>query len=89
MCRDHEYGCHATATPGAVWTGTVTRLDVDPPTERPTTRTPDPKEGLEAWGIKLISVRRIQFLCRANTMTDCSSGGSRRNDHSGRHHNQE
>ncbi|KDN70409.1 hypothetical protein CSUB01_11916 [Colletotrichum sublineola] len=54
--RDHEYGCHATATPGAVWTGVNTDLGIAIPTEQPITRTPFTVEGLEAWGIKMISV---------------------------------
>ncbi|WDK10194.1 hypothetical protein CGRA01v4_01473 [Colletotrichum graminicola] len=56
MCRDHEYGCHATATRGAVWTGLITDLGIAAPTEEPITRTPFTDEGLEAWGIKMISV---------------------------------
>ncbi|KAL2131599.1 hypothetical protein VTI74DRAFT_4815 [Chaetomium olivicolor] len=56
MCRDHEYGCHATATSGAVWTGVLTDIGLATPTEEPITHTPNSKEGLEAWGIKLISI---------------------------------
>ncbi|KAK4093961.1 hypothetical protein Purlil1_1452 [Purpureocillium lilacinum] len=56
MCKDNEYGCHATATSGAVWTGVITDIGLDTPTEAPVTRTPYLNEGLEAWGIKLISV---------------------------------
>ena len=59
MCKDNEYGCHATATSGAVWTGVITDIGLDTPTEAPVTRTPYLNEGLEAWGIKLISVSRI------------------------------
>ncbi|KAK4108203.1 hypothetical protein N656DRAFT_784493 [Canariomyces notabilis] len=56
MCRDHQYGCHATATLGGAWTGTETNLAISPPTEKPITLTqPNTKEGVEAWGIKLIS----------------------------------
>ncbi|KAJ3497811.1 hypothetical protein NLG97_g1611 [Lecanicillium saksenae] len=57
MCRDNEYGCHATAASGGiVWTGVVTDLGVTPATEEPVTRTPSTKEGIEAWGIKFLSV---------------------------------
>ncbi|KAJ6790398.1 hypothetical protein PWT90_10308 [Aphanocladium album] len=57
MCRDNEYGCHATAESGGiVWTGVVTDLGVTPATEEPVTRTPSTKEGIEAWGIKFLSV---------------------------------
>ncbi|KAH8882275.1 hypothetical protein GQ53DRAFT_666072 [Thozetella sp. PMI_491] len=54
MCRDHQYGCHATATAGAVWTGVIT--DLSSSTQQPVTRTPSTAEGLEAWGIKFIQV---------------------------------
>lgn len=58
MCRDNEYGCHATAAAGGlVWTGVVTNLAVTPATEEPVTRTPSTGEGIEAWGIKFLSVR--------------------------------
>lgn len=56
MCRDNEYGCHATATAGVVWTGVITDIGREIPTERPVTRTPSSEEGIEAWGIKMISV---------------------------------
>ncbi|KAK3372284.1 hypothetical protein B0H63DRAFT_527135 [Podospora didyma] len=56
MCKDNQYGCHATATSGAVWTGVVTDIGRSPPTENPVTRTPSTLEGIEAWGIKLISI---------------------------------
>ncbi|KAK4184746.1 hypothetical protein QBC35DRAFT_40165 [Podospora australis] len=56
MCRDNEYGCHATATEGAVWTGVITDISLETPTEEPVTRTPNSLEGIEAWGIKMISV---------------------------------
>jgi hypothetical protein len=60
MCRDHQYGCHATATLGGAWTGTETNLAISPPTEKPITLTqPNTKEGVEAWGIKLISVSQL------------------------------
>lgn len=57
MCKDNEYGCHATATKGVVWTGVITDIGLDTPTEQPVTRTPSTNEGIEAWGIKMISVR--------------------------------
>lgn len=71
MCRGHEYGCHATATSGAVWTGVITDIGLDTPTEQPITRTPNAKEGLEAWGIKLISVREISspWFCASQILT--------------------
>lgn len=56
MCRNHEYGCHATATKDVTWTGIITDIGLDTPTEAPVTRTPSTEEGIEAWGIKLISV---------------------------------
>ncbi|TDZ34739.1 hypothetical protein C8035_v002564 [Colletotrichum spinosum] len=56
MCREHEYGCHATGTVGAVWTGVITDIGISNPTEEPVTRTPFTNEGVEAWGIKFISV---------------------------------
>ncbi|KAI5460823.1 hypothetical protein BGZ63DRAFT_358899 [Mariannaea sp. PMI_226] len=56
MCRGNQYGCHATATKGVIWTGVVTDIGLDTPTERPITRTPSTDEGCEAWGIKFISV---------------------------------
>ncbi|TQV96416.1 hypothetical protein IF1G_04999 [Cordyceps javanica] len=57
MCKDNEYGCHATAASGGiVWTGVITDLGVTPATEAPVTRTPSTKEGIEAWGIKFLSV---------------------------------
>ncbi|KAM3561227.1 hypothetical protein MY1884_002494 [Beauveria asiatica] len=57
MCKDNEYGCHATAASGGiVWTGVVTDLGATPATEEPVTRTPSTKEGIEAWGIKFLSV---------------------------------
>ncbi|KAF6813552.1 hypothetical protein CSOJ01_04574 [Colletotrichum sojae] len=56
MCRDHEYGCHATGTVGAVWTGVITNIAISKPTEEHITRTPFTVEGIEAWGIKFISV---------------------------------
>ena len=56
MCKDNQYGCHATATSGVVWTGLITDIGLDTPTERPVTRTPSTDEGIEAWGIKLVSV---------------------------------
>jgi len=56
MCRDNEYGGHATATPGAVWTGLITGIGIPTPTEESVTRTPSTDEGIEAWGTKLISV---------------------------------
>jgi hypothetical protein len=56
MCRDNEYGCHATATVGAVWTGTLTNIGLSTPTEEPITRTPYTAEGIEAWGVKMIVV---------------------------------
>ncbi|KAH6635079.1 hypothetical protein B0J18DRAFT_462212 [Chaetomium sp. MPI-SDFR-AT-0129] len=56
MCRDNQYGCHATATSGVVWTGVITDIGLATPTEEPVTRTPSLQEGIEAWGIKLISV---------------------------------
>lgn len=57
MCKDNQYGCHATAAAGGiVWTGVVTDLGVTPATEEPVTRTPSTKEGIEAWGIKFLSV---------------------------------
>lgn len=58
MCRDNEYGCHATATPGVVWTGVITDLGIATPTEQSITRTPYSFEGLEAWGIKFLSVSK-------------------------------
>lgn len=58
MCKDNQYGCHATAAGGGlVWTGVVTNLAVTPATEAPVTRKPSTKEGIEAWGIKFLSVR--------------------------------
>lgn len=54
MCKDHQYGCHATATVGAVWTGAITNLANS--NFESVTRTPSTEEGLEAWGIKMISV---------------------------------
>ncbi|CRG92668.1 hypothetical protein PISL3812_09732 [Talaromyces islandicus] len=56
MCKDNQYGCHATATPGVVWTGVMTNIGLPTPTEEPATRTPSTAEGIEAWGIKLLSV---------------------------------
>ncbi|OBR05665.1 hypothetical protein CH63R_09785 [Colletotrichum higginsianum IMI 349063] len=56
MCKDHEYGCHGTGTVGAVWTGVITDIGIPTPTEEPVTRTPFTVEGIEAWGIKFISV---------------------------------
>jgi hypothetical protein len=56
MCKDNQYGCHATATPGVVWTGVVTNIGLPTPTEQPVTRTPGTAEGIEAWGIKFLSV---------------------------------
>ncbi|KAM3540417.1 hypothetical protein ARSEF1564_006653 [Beauveria bassiana] len=57
MCKDNEYGCHATAASGGiVWTGVITDLGATPATEEPVTRTPSTKEGIEAWGIKFLSV---------------------------------
>lgn len=56
MCKDNQYGCHATATPGVVWTGVVTDIGLPTPTEQPVTRTPSTAEGIEAWGIKLLAV---------------------------------
>ncbi|KAJ4165142.1 hypothetical protein LMH87_006788 [Akanthomyces muscarius] len=57
MCKDNQYGCHATAASGGiVWTGVVTNLGVTPATESPVTRTPSTLEGIEAWGIKFLSV---------------------------------
>ncbi len=62
MCKDNQYGCHATAAAGGiVWTGVVTDLGVTPATEEPVTRTPSTKEGVEAWGIKFLSVRWLEF----------------------------
>ncbi|KAK3294595.1 uncharacterized protein B0H64DRAFT_401076 [Chaetomium fimeti] len=54
MCQNNEYGCHGTATPGAVWTGVLTHLAQS--VEEPITFTPDQHNGYEAWGIKLLSV---------------------------------
>ncbi|TLD06569.1 uncharacterized protein PgNI_08022 [Pyricularia grisea] len=54
MCKDHQYGCHATATVGAVWTGAITNLENS--NFESVTRTPSTNEGLEAWGIRLISI---------------------------------
>lgn len=60
MCKDNQYGCHATAAAGGiVWTGVETNLGVTPATEAPVTRTPSTKEGIEAWGIKFLSVREL------------------------------
>lgn len=56
MCWDNEYGCHATATEGVTWTGVRTDIGLSIPTEEPITRTPSTNEGVEAWGIKFISV---------------------------------
>ncbi|QKX53489.1 uncharacterized protein TRUGW13939_00568 [Talaromyces rugulosus] len=56
MCKDNQYGCHATATAGVVWTGVMTNIGLPTPTEEPATRTPSTAEGIEAWGIKLLSV---------------------------------
>ncbi|ATY63490.1 hypothetical protein A9K55_007395 [Cordyceps militaris] len=57
MCKDNQYGCHATAASGGiVWTGVITDLGVTPATESPVTRTPSTNEGIEAWGIKFLSV---------------------------------
>jgi hypothetical protein len=56
MCRDNQYGCHATATPGVVWTGVMTNIGLPTPTVEPVTRTPSTEEGIEAWGIKFLSV---------------------------------
>lgn len=72
MCRDNEYGCHATATSGVVWTGVITDIGLATPTEEPVTRTPSLQEGIEAWGIKLISVSMkhlspsLLFVCLSN-----------------------
>ncbi|KAI6261182.1 hypothetical protein MCOR19_002605 [Pyricularia oryzae] len=54
MCKDHQYGCHATATVGVVWTGAITNLANS--NFESVTRTPSTEEGLEAWGIKMISI---------------------------------
>ncbi|CAJ0538682.1 Ff.00g066750.m01.CDS01 [Fusarium sp. VM40] len=56
MCRDHQYGCHATATQGVTWTGVMTDIGLEDPTEKPVTRKPATAEGIEAWGIKFISI---------------------------------
>jgi hypothetical protein len=56
MCRNHQYGCHATATEGVTWTGLVTDIGREDPTEAPVTRKPGTAEGIEAWGIKFVSV---------------------------------
>lgn len=56
MCKDDQYGCHATATAGVVWTGIETDIGLPVPTEAPITRTPSTAEGCEAWGIKFLSV---------------------------------
>lgn len=60
MCRNNEYGCHGTATPGAVWTGVLTNIVQS--TEEPFTHTPSPQEGLEVWGIKLLWVSSLSRL---------------------------
>ncbi|KAH9434625.1 hypothetical protein MCOR02_006620 [Pyricularia oryzae] len=65
MCKDHQYGCHATATVGAVWTGAITNLANS--NFESVTRTPSTEEGLEAWGIKMISIP---------TTTNATSGNS-------------
>ncbi|KAF4497142.1 hypothetical protein FAGAP_6665 [Fusarium agapanthi] len=69
MCRDHQYGCHATATAGVVWTGVVTDLGLDDPTEAPVTRKPGSAEGIEAWGIKFISVSPTSHSTATSTAT--------------------
>ncbi|KAF4119317.1 hypothetical protein GMORB2_4836 [Geosmithia morbida] len=70
MCKENEYGCHATATVGAVWTGTETNIDLETPTESPLTKTPSTEEGIEAWGIKLISVPVTATATETATATD-------------------
>ncbi|KAL0932130.1 uncharacterized protein CTRU02_213083 [Colletotrichum truncatum] len=67
MCRDHEYGCHGTGTVGAVWTGVITDIGISQPTEEPVTRTPFTNEGIEAWGIKFISVAPTTVAGSAGT----------------------
>ncbi|OAQ72943.1 hypothetical protein VFPPC_12892 [Pochonia chlamydosporia 170] len=73
MCKDNEYGCHATATLGVVWTGTLTDIGLSQPTEEPITRTPYTEEGLEAWGVKLLYVpatATISSVASTNTVPD-------------------
>ena len=75
MCKDNEYGCHATATRGVVWTGRVTDIGLEEPTDEPVTRTPTTDEGIEAWGIKFLQIsstsstvgRQLQKLPRLLT----------------------
>ncbi|KAF6821957.1 hypothetical protein CPLU01_12290 [Colletotrichum plurivorum] len=74
MCQNHEYGCHATATVGAVWTGVITNFAISKPTEEPVTRTPWTGEGLEAWGIKFIWVAATSVLSpSASTATEITT----------------
>lgn len=77
MCRNNEYGCHATATPGVVWTGVITDIGLETPTEQPVTRKPSTDEGIEAWGIKFILVRPSYLKVRRRTLTSLMSLGGR------------
>ncbi|KEY69103.1 hypothetical protein S7711_11569 [Stachybotrys chartarum IBT 7711] len=76
MCRGHQYGCHGTATSGAIWTGIQTDIGLETPTETAITRTPSSEEGIEAWGIKFISVAAESSPSASTTSRDSRGSSS-------------
>lgn len=89
MCRDNEYGCHATATPGVVWTGVITDISLETPTEEPVTRRPNTAEGIEAWGIKMISVAPATDSSRSSATSASSTATNTSNTGNGGQNNNE
>ncbi|KAK2052632.1 hypothetical protein LY76DRAFT_526288 [Colletotrichum caudatum] len=56
-CEDRgTYGCLGTATPGAVWIGSRTDINIPEPSREALRITPASGETIQAWGIRMISV---------------------------------
>ncbi|KAM0237037.1 hypothetical protein ACHAP5_009135 [Fusarium lateritium] len=87
--RDHQYGCHATATRDVTWTGVVTNIGLDDPTEAPVTRKPGTAEGVEAWGIKFVSIKPTASDTDIATTTSTSAALESTSDSSAKQGNEE